>query len=216
MEKVIMISKKILKFLSATIAVALLTGFMPIAAQEAQEAQEEEESLPVRFGGTIISSGTISRGITRVTITIEKWSSDDDRQALYLALRDDGTDGLVREMNKMDVGYIQIDNSLGYRLRSASTWQTEEGQVIRVATDRPIAFGEVWRGTRSEDYPIGVAEFILPPEGPGEGTILAATQVSISEDGHLEVKSLPNNTGAHRMTNMEPKKIKKKKNKKSD
>jgi hypothetical protein len=87
-----------------------------------------------------------------------------------------------------------------------------------VATDRPIAFGEVWKGTRSMDYPIGVAEFLLPPEGPGEGSLLAATQVSINEDGRLEVKSLPNNTGAHKLTNMEPKKVKKKKkkSKKSD
>jgi hypothetical protein len=203
-----MIRKLNLRFAAVIVAGAILTGVMPIVAQE-------EETLPVRFGGTIIATGTVASGITRVTITVEKWSSDEDRQALYVALRDGGTDGLVKAMDRMDVGYIQINNSLGYRLRSASSWQTEEGRFIRVATDRPIAFGETWKGTRSMDYPIGVAEFLLPPEGPGEGSLLAATQVSINEDGRLEVKSLPNNTGPHKLANMEPKKVKKK-NKKSE
>jgi len=201
--------KAILRGASVLVICTLLAVAMPVAAQEG------EETLPVRFSGTIIATGTIARGgITRVKITVEQWSSEEDRKELYVALRDGGTRGLVKAMDKLDVGYIQIDNSLGYRLRSAASWDTEKGRLIRVVTDRPISFAEFYKGTRSEDYPIGVVEFILPPDGPGEGTLLAASQVNIDEDGRIEVKSLPHNTGPQRLTNMEQVKVKKKKKEK--
>ena len=57
----------------------------------------------------------------------------------------------------------------------------------------------------------------LSPEGKGEGTLLAATQVRFDDQGRIEVKSLPHNTGAQTLSMVEkvvPKKKKKKKTKK--
>ena len=201
-----MYQKAILKSVSIlAICTVLAVVVMPLAAEEGEEA------LPVRFSGTLIATAGMASGMTRVTITVEEWSSEEARKELYVALRDGGTSGLVEAMDKLDVGYIQINNSLGYRLRSAASWETEKGRMIRVVTDRPIAFAESWRGTRSQDYPIGVVEFILPPDGPGEGTLLAASQVNIDENGRIEVKSLPNNTGPQKLSNVEQVRVKKKK-----
>jgi hypothetical protein len=200
--------KATLRIVSVLVLSVLLTAVLPVVAEE------EAETLPVRFSGTIIATGSMVQGMTRVTVTVEEWSSEEARKELYVALRDGGTPGLVKAMDKLDVGYIQINNSLGYRLRSAASWETEKGRFIRVVTDRPIAFAESWRGTRSQDYPIGVVEFLLPPGGPGEGTLLAASQVDIDEEGRIEVKSLPNNTGPQKLTNIEQVKVKAKKKKK--
>ena len=157
--------------------------------------------------------------MTRVTVVIERWTTDEERGALLVALRDEGTKGLVRAMQDLNVGYVQLRNSLGWRIRTAATWQTEEGRKVRVTTDRPMNLQEQYKGTRSKDYPIGIIEFVLPPEDAGEGVLLAATQVQFDDQGRIEVKSLPYNTGPQKLTMVEkvvPKKKKKKKKKKSE
>jgi hypothetical protein len=180
---------------------------------------EEEAELPEKFKANLMvinAPGQIS-GMEQISITVERWTTDEERNAMFVALRDGGTDVLVKAMQEMDAGYIQIGMSLGWRLRVASTWQTEEGRNVRIATDRPVHIMENYQGTRSRDYPIGLIEFILPPEGKGEGTLLAATQVRFDDQGRIEVKSLPNNTGAQTLSMVQkvmPKKKKTKKKKK--
>jgi hypothetical protein len=188
----------------------------PLATTAAQT--EEAAEFPEKFRANLMvtnAPGGMAR-MTSVSITIEGWTTDEERGALLVALRDGGTDGLVRAMQDLDVGYVQVGNSLGWRLRTAASWQTEEGRKVRVATDRPIHIQEHYRGTRSQDYPIGVIEFLLPPTGEGEGAFLAATRVQFNDQGRIEVESLPTNTGPQKLTLVEkvaPKKKKKKKNK---
>jgi hypothetical protein len=199
------------------LTIATIFLLLPLAPAAAQT--DESAALPERFTGTLMVVNTpVGRsGVERVSIVIERWTTDEERGGLFAALRDGGTDELVRAMQKMDIGYVQVGQSLGWRLRTAATWQTEEGRMVRVATDRPVYFQEQYRGTRSKDYPIGIIEFMLPPEGKGEGVLLAATKVQFDDQGRIEVKSLPNNTGPQKLTLMEkfvPKKKKKKKKQK--
>jgi hypothetical protein len=109
---------------------------------------------------------------------------------------------LVEEMVKLDVGHLQVDNNLRWTIRTASTWQTEEGQHFRIATNRPIRFGEYWRGLKTYDYPIGILEFVLPPEGKGEGSLMVATKILFNKKGQIEIRSLPKNTSPERLTNV--------------
>jgi len=198
---------------------AMIILFAPLATVIAQT--EEIAELPERFTANLMATNTpggMAR-MMRLSITIERWTTDEERGALLVALRDGGTDGLVKAMRDLDVGYVQIGSSLGWRLRTAATWQTDEGRKVRVVTDRPIHFQEHYRGTRSADYPIGVVEFILPPTGDGTGALLAATQVKFDDQGRIEVKSLPHNTGAQTLSFVQkevPKKKKKKKKKETE
>ena len=66
-----MIQKAILKGVSVLVVCTLLAVVMPAA-------QEGQETLPVRFSGTIIATGNLVKGMNRVTITADKWSSDED------------------------------------------------------------------------------------------------------------------------------------------
>jgi hypothetical protein len=164
--------------------------------------EEEADELPQVFTANVmVTSGPRNqRGITRLRITIEQWTSGAARSAMMGALRDGGTDGLVEEMMSHEAGILQINNSLAYTLRVASTWETEEGRHFRVATERPITFFERQRPLRSEDYPFAIAEFVVPSRGRGEGSLLVATRVHFDEQGGLVIESLPTNTGAQRMT----------------
>jgi hypothetical protein len=154
-------------------------------------------------------------GIARLRLTVERWTTDEERLTLLKALQDGGTEELVKAMHKLDAGYLQVENNLRWPIRVASRWETDEGRHVRIATNRPIHLGEYGkRGTRTSDYPVGVIEFILPPEGKGEGTLLAATRIEFDEQGRIEVHSLPQNTGPQKVTSVTretPKKSKKKK-----
>jgi hypothetical protein len=192
----------------------VIVSLLLIGIARAQEMPE----LPERFTANLIVTNAPrgGSGMSYVSIVVERWTTEEERKELLIALRDGGSDGLVEAMNDLDVGYVKIADSLGWRLRSAATWQTDEGRMVRVVTDRPIFFQESNRGTRSRDYPIGLIEFILPPDGPGEGALLAATQVRFDDQGRIEVKSLPNNTGPQQLSMVMKQMPKKKKKKKSN
>ena len=105
---------------------------------------------PLRFSGISVNLGGPGPATSvRVKININRWSTPDERGALAAALKEKGTQGLVDAMTKLDVGTIQIGNQLGWTLRLASTGLTPKGRVVRVVTDRPIAFIEVRDSTRS-------------------------------------------------------------------
>jgi hypothetical protein len=105
---------------------------------------------------------------------------------------------------------VQVRGSLAWRLRVASTWETEEGRVFRLATDRPINLQEKRKGTRSLEYPIGIIEFTLPPKGAGEGTLYEATRAKFNDAGQIELESMQQNTGPRRLLGVQMEKVKKK------
>jgi hypothetical protein len=191
----------------------------PLATAAAET--EEMPELPEKFTATLmVVNNPVGRsGMERISLVVESWTTDEERGALFAAMSDGGIKQLVKAMQDLDVGYLQIGQSLGWRLRTAATWQTEEGRTVRLTTDRPMHFQEQYQGTQSRDYPVGIIEFVLPPEGKGEGVLLAATKVQVDDQGQIEVKSLPYNTGPQKLTLVEkvvPKKKKKKKKKKSE
>lgn len=181
---------------------------------------DEASSDPEVFNATVMVINAPKTGIVRLRFTVERWTTDEERAVLLKALQDGGTEELVRAMHELDVGYLQVENNLRWPIRVASTWETDEGRRVRIATNRPIHFGEyAKRGTRTSDYPVGVIEFTLPPDGKGEGTLLAATRIEFDEQGRIEVHSLPQNTGPQRVvdvTRQQPKKSKKKKKEKEE
>lgn len=195
------------QFAAAVAVCVLLVG-------AAAAAEEPQSSVPVRFEAFIMAIGGPGPASTaQISITIERWTTTEERKAMLTALKEGGTKGLVDAMAKYTTGYLQIDNDLRWPLRVASTWQTEQGQMVRVATERPLSFTEAHRGFRSLDYPFGYAEFVIPSSGPGSGQLVVAAKVQFNEQGRLEVQSLPQNMAPQRMTNVErivPKQKKKK------
>jgi predicted Zn-dependent protease len=54
---------------------------------------------------------------------------------------------------------------------------SENGRRFRLVTDRNLAFGELYAGTRSRDYSVGAIELLLTPDGKGSGTVAGADAV---------------------------------------
>lgn len=195
--------------MKARVAIALALGLTAIPSHAAKEPPPIEE-----FSGLVQVIHAPATGMGRFKVRIQRWTTDEERVALKNALTSGGSKALVDAMEKIEpAAYFQLEMELRYPIRVASTWETEKGRMVRLATDRPIGPVEAYRGTRSLDYPVGIIEFLLPPEGPGEGILIGAVEVGFDAKGQLEVKSLPQSTGAQRVTmveKVEPKKKKKK------
>jgi hypothetical protein len=174
----------------------------PTHAPDKAPVVEPFPAVPIRYIGNVMYMGTAGSGIIRLRVTVERWTTNDDRKKMVEALKSGGTDAVVSVMEKMNAGYLQLDNNLRWPVRTAAIWKVGADYKLRFATDRPIYWGEVAQSTRSLDYPIGIIELTLPAEGKGEGTLIAATQAGFDDEGRLEVRSLPTNTGPQRVTNV--------------
>jgi hypothetical protein len=138
-----------------------------------------------------------------LTITIDRWSTEEEQASFVQALKSGGTLGLVSEMEKSTVGYLQIDSDLRWPIRLASTWKSFEGRVVRLATNGPILFGPSASRLPAREYPIGIVEFTLPDGERSQGTLVAATRAEFDDRGRISATVMPVGTGVQRLTNVE-------------
>ena len=131
-----------------------------------------------------------------VDITIERWTPDDERDALLAILVEEkdpyrANDKLLNALQRMPRhGYIRTPQTLGWELRYARQSPLEDGgRRIVVATDRPIGFREARNQPRTMDYPFTIAEFRLDKNDHGEGKILAGTRLLIDKNKHLVLEN---------------------------
>jgi hypothetical protein len=149
--------------------------------------------------------GNLPSGTGLLWMTVESWSTDQEREALLRGLQARGTEGLTDAMHKMNKGYVRFQDNLRWKVNHAVSIDTPEGRKIRLLTERPIQFVETANSLRSQDYTVGVVEFTLPPDGkPGEGILIPAAKVSIKEGTKsIEIETPPGNTAPMQLTSVE-------------
>ena len=121
-----------------------------------------------------------------VTIRIERWSTEEEREQLLSTLKEAGSANranrqLLRALQRMPrAGFIRTPDSLAWNLRYTQQQPLEEGgRQIVLATDRPIGFWEARNQPRRSDYPFTVLELHLDKDNRGEGRMLAGTRIFI-------------------------------------
>lgn len=160
--------------LSRSLVMAALAG---CALTMSPRLQAQAVTPPVRFSAV---AQDLDRGLsTPLRITIDRWSSDNDRDRLLDVLLNKGADKLLDALQSAPrVGSIGTTTSLAWDLHFARQTPGEDGGTnIILGTDRPIAFSEQWNGSRTLDYPFTVIELHLNGDGAGEGTLSFATKV---------------------------------------
>src|SRR4029453_8898399 len=124
-----------------------------------------------------------------VDISVDRWSTAEERQRLIDTMLAKGSDALLKELQKMrPVGRFRIPGMqgpdpqqlrLGWDLRYA--WQTDEpegGKRIVIATDRFIGFAEAVQRPRVSDYPFTLFEIHVDKNGEGQGKVAVATKIN--------------------------------------
>jgi hypothetical protein len=160
-------------------------------------AQEKET-----FTGLLAQMSGAAAGATgSLQITVERWTTPEERKAYIEALLEGKNEkNLEAKQRKLvdmmedargdkRVGFARFPRTLGWDLTYA--WQFMQGstRVVRLATNRPIAFVEARNSYRTMDYPFGFIEFKLNEKGEGEGLAFQATSLIFNKDNVLEVET---------------------------
>jgi len=131
----------------------------------------------------IREEGNASRVV--IHITVDRWSTADERAALIKAFREGGQDALLAELRKQPkAGYLNMPQTVAQDLMYAYKFPGENGGIIVVIVwERRINQGEVRNSNKSLEYPFGFIEMHLDAQGRGEGSLSSATKVTVAEDG---------------------------------
>ena len=130
-----------------------------------------------------------------ITLIIEELSTDEERAGLVEAFQAKGNQGLVNALDKMhSKGRMSITGTLGYDIAYAKTFPQPDGTtVLRIVTDRPLRFGEVWADTRSGDYELAGVEITYGKDKKkAKGTLFPAARLKMNKQGQIELELYQN------------------------
>jgi hypothetical protein len=114
-----------------------------------------------------------------VQITINRWSTEAERDKLVAALQKGGQQTLLAALQSTPpVGTIRTPDSLGWDLHYAHQTVAADGsRHIFLATDRLIHWWEEIYRTHSVDYPFMLIELQVDGSGHGEGRLSVASKI---------------------------------------
>jgi len=172
------------------------------------------------FTATVLQTANMrlpGGGTFQITMNVEQWTSVEERQRLLTVFKEGGNEALMKELRKMKAGYIvppAFSRWPSWEVDVASSIpRPDGGRIVRLFTERPIAFGEAYFNTRSKDYEFGIVELRLDAKGEGEGATIPAAKLSLDAEGQLVVETTPYATGPQRLIGVRQWQDKKKKEK---
>lgn len=170
------------------LAVALAAAFA-IALPSAQSNM----AGPEKFTAFAVDISNTARGAntTSVDITINRWSSEADRDRLLAIFRDKGQDALLDALQKLPVvGYLNTPGSLRYDLHFARQRpEAEGGRMVFLMTDRHVTVWEAMNHPRRYDYKFTLIQLQLDKDGKGVGKASIATKITQTKDGTIELEN---------------------------
>ncbi|MGH9409161.1 MAG: hypothetical protein ACRD1V_06880 [Vicinamibacterales bacterium] len=156
-------------------------------------ATETTIPAPVKFTAFAVDiSNTTPRPITTpFDMTINRWSSDAERDQLKNILKERGQDALLSALQKLPVvGYVNTPGSLRYDVHFArQRAYGATGHTILMMTDRPMSAWEAWHQPRTVQYPFTLIQLQVDKNGKGVGKASVATKITEDEDGTVELEN---------------------------
>ena len=169
-------------------ALAAVVG-VAVPAAESNFAKERFTAFAID-----VSTLTTRARTSPVDLSINRWSTEAERDRLLAVFRDKGQDALLTELQKVPpVGYISTPGSLRYELRFA--WERPEaegGRMLILMTDRYIGGWEAANRPRTIDYPFTLIQLKLDKQGRGEGSASIYTKITEAKDGTIELENFAN------------------------
>ena len=159
-----------------------ITVLVALAATTLARDNAKSGGKPIAtFRAFAVSMDTGGAGV--VQISIDRWSTDAERQSLLTSLATKGPDATMTALMKLpQVGFIQTPSSMGYALFYARQNTLPDGsrQVV-IATDRALTFGGMMRQGTFSDYDYSMVEMHFPKGGgKGEGKLILAGKAEIN------------------------------------
>jgi hypothetical protein len=171
------------------IVVTLIASVVAVASG----AVAQLPSVPLRITSWAVNMSNIGTGANAIVdITINRWSTDAERERLVTTFFEKGPSKLLDAVqDARPVGRIRLPNTLGYDLRFARHFPMDDGgERYVIMTDRRIGFAEARNQPRSIDYPFTLIEIRVDRDGQGEGKMSVATKISHNKkDNTVELEN---------------------------
>jgi len=159
--------------------VGVLGGCALLLASAAPLALKAQQSKPIEtFTCFAVALGTGKANV--IDITINRWSTDEEREMLLTTLQEFGQEKLLGALEKIRpaVGFMRTPTSIGYALYYARNPPQPDGsRKVVLATNRQVSFREAANDTRSMQYQFTLIELRLDKNGKGEGKLVPAAKV---------------------------------------
>jgi hypothetical protein len=171
---------------------ALMVGLFLLVAGISTTVQAQQR---MTIQATAMGTSTQMGKMFNVNIHIEQFSTPDDRKALIDAFGRSGHDGFVDVLHDMKPkGRVRFaSGGVGNDVKYIIELPSESGRRFRLVTDRNLAFGELYSGSRSKDYSVGAIELVLTPDGKGSGTVLPACKLTVDKKTQqIEIETYQN------------------------
>jgi hypothetical protein len=180
------------EFLRARSSSFLIVALLLLGLTVGLSAQDRKvETIDATAMGTSTQMGQV----ISVKVTINEFSTDEDRAILVEAFKEGKQQGLVNALTKMrSVGRIAITGTIGYDLSFIRLIPTPTGRKIRFITNRQIKFGEAYANTRSRDYDLtgGEIEINDSDKDKSGGVLYPATKLVLNKEGQVEFQLYKN------------------------
>jgi hypothetical protein len=176
---------KIRKFGYSSFLIAILLLAAVTLAVYADDTKVKVGTIDAIAKGTSTQMGQI----INIKVTINQFSTEDDRAILVEAYKKGQNEGLVNALTKMKAdGRIAITGTLGYDLSYIRLIPTPTGRKIRFVTNRDIRFGESYYSTQSKSFNLTAGEIDIndSDKGKSSGILYPAAQLVINKEGQLE------------------------------
>lgn len=123
-----------------------------------------------------------------LTVTIESYSTAEDRGALWEAFDKSGEQGLAKAIVALPPrGHLSFSGVAEYEVAYIKVFSTANGRKVRLVARRPVTFGETPR-YQNVDYLLAAAEFDLPTAGgKSTGVFIPGCSLSIKQDQEIEI-----------------------------
>jgi hypothetical protein len=178
-------------FQKASVLFALL-GCVLFHASAQNGDNKPLSDLPRQFSATAFGqAGSMAGKSFGLNLYITGWTPDQQVQDYISVLKEKGPDGLVRAMEKTsDVGRLSPTGFVGSGFRFARYRRTANGGLhIVMVTNRPMSFGELYRGSRSTDYQFGIVVLDVDSHGKGTGTLAPVCKIKFNKKNELEIEN---------------------------
>jgi hypothetical protein len=166
--------------LSTLFAIGLLTfGSSSALCQKAETIEATAMGTSTQLGQNV-----------EIRLTINDYSTMEDRQVLVDAFTKGQNQGLVTALQKMRaVGRISLTFTVGYDVSFIRMIPTPTGRKIRFITNRPIRFGEAWTDSQSQSFDLSGGEIDINDQDKSKstGVLFPRAQLVIDKQGQLQI-----------------------------
>jgi len=148
-------------------------------------ASAQTMGTPEKYTATAMNINNGRAG--NIDITVSRWSSDKQRDALIAVMVNKGPEKLLDALQDMPaVGHFGAPGNLSWDIHFArKSMLPDGGERVVLITDRRISFWEAANQPRSIDYPFTVIELRLNRDGEGEGKMSIATKIMLDKKENM-------------------------------